>query len=575
MARGRARTFDFDALPLPVRERFVASANGRFPPRPVLHVGAPAPMRRSWAWAPLALALVAGVLLFRFGVPGQARQSHLIVAPIAALLLVALRAVASRERVARLPYRDGWYVFPTTVVRAEGARLSQWSREALALSAVGSQVRATLGGRAAFEIESFDDASAEELVDSLGSQAPVSSSGVFDARGDAALFDPLAPVPDVDGVRVSPKSVPPPPSAAWSWLAAGVAALATAGALHIARDDASDERAFARVCALDTAGGYRAYLRDGARHRAEVTEQRAPRAELREALADGSLSALERFAAARPGFGHEEIERARQGLLLGELSTASASLGGLASFAQKHPEHSLAAEIALARRSLYDAAARRLSVGTQTPAARVQVALLLDARDRGLPVRVRFAGATSELTGGDRLLMASPRFGGNAYLPSALPQGALLDDALAEGALAALRTRLGEPMGELVTFRADAGEDAKKPGPALTLRAHVELDGGLLLDATAPALPALRFRFEWAIEGLGDASPSPTSPTSPTVRPVTSLATTVVHVRRTCLGKPTAQRAPDAYRAMARIALTQAVAALFEAEPALVREHEC
>lgn len=569
--QGRARAFDFDALPPAVRERFVASANGRFPPRPVLHVGLPAaPARRGFGAALLAVALLAALLLFRFGALGHARQPHLVVLPMGALALFALLSVTRRRAPVELPYRDGWYVFPASVVRAEGGRLTRWPRELLTLSVSGSQVRARVGARAGFVFDRFDDADAEALVDSLESQPPVSSSGVFDATGDAALYDPLAPVPDVHGARVAPVSVPPPAFGLFPSLGVVAAAFAAAAALHVARDRASDDAAFARACRLDTSLAYQTYLRDGVRHRDEVLALRAPRAELRETLADGSLAALERYASSRPALGRDEVLRARQSLLLGELGAASASLAELAGFERRHPGHSLAPELALARRSLYDAAARRITgapASSFAPSTRLLVAMLEAARDGRAPIRVRFAGATSDLQGGDALLMASPRFGGNQFLPSA--QGPILEAPVVAAPLSALRGRLADALGELVVLAPideEAGKDARdaKGAPALELRARVELDGGLLADPTAPALPALRFRFEWS---FADAGPPGEAPRV--------LATSTVRVRKTCLGKATTQRANDAYAALARIALAQAIAALFEPEPAVARDREC
>lgn len=560
----RARTFSFDELPRAVRERFVAAANGRFPPRPVLHVGFNTPSRASWLWALMAAIAALAILALRFGEPGHARQPHLVALPLAALTLVACLSALRGRKPPKQEYRDGWYVFPSTVVHAERGTLTSWPRSRLSLRSEGSRVTGRLGRFQRFELDGFDEAGARSIVASLLSQPLPSASGVFDAIGDAALYDPLAPIHDVDGMRVAPASLPPPPFGLRPSVGALVAAVALAVSVHELRDRLSDEIAFAHARAVDSPAAYVSYLRDGTLHRDEVERTLLPRLELREALASGSLVAIERFAANRPGAFTDELARARRWILFADLGAESASLAGLAQFEERHAREGLGPEITLARRALYDGAARRLVGDARTPpvaGAPLAGRLLSIARDQGPKLDLSLVVdpmAPDALLVGDRTVLASPRFGGNSFLPSRLP--AFVTASVATPSLSALRASLGESLGDLVTLGA-LGDVSSPRVTALELRVHVELDGGIVVDPGAPSLAALRFGFAWSL-----VTPAGT-------REVLGSAT--VRVRRTCLTKDEASSAQGAYSAMARLAFAEAVRRMLDPVAAPARECEC
>jgi hypothetical protein len=560
----RARTFRFDELPRAVRERFVAAANGQFPPRPVLHVGFHTPTRASWIWALLAALGALAILAVHFGELGHARQPHAVAVPLAALTLVACIAALRGRKPRKQEYRDGWYVFPSTVVHAERGTLTSWPRSRLSLRSEGSRVVGRLGRLEHFELDGFDEAGARAIVASLVSQVLPSASGVFDAIGDAALYDPLAPIHDVDGVRVAPASLPPPPFGLRPSVGALVAAVALAVSVHELRDRLSDELAFARARAVDSPAAYASYLRDGKLHRDEVERTLLPRLELREALASGSLVAIERFRASRPGSFTDELARARRGILFADLGGQSASLAGLAQFEARHVRDGLGPEIALARRALYDGAARRLVGDARTPpvaGAPIAGRLLSLARDEGPRIDLQLVIdpiAPGALLDGDRTVLGTPRFGGNSFLPSHLP--AFVTAAVAAPSLGTLRATLGDALGDLVAIGV-LGDVSSPRVTALELRVHADLDGGLVVDPGAPTLAALRFGFEWSL-----------------VKPAGTrelLGSTMVRVRRTCLTKDEAATAFGAYSAMTRLAFAEAVRRMLDPIAAPPRECEC
>jgi hypothetical protein len=561
---GRARTFRFDDLPRAVRERFVAAANGQFPPRPVLHVGLRAPSSASWLSALLAACAALAILAAHFGELGRAHQRPWVAVPLAALTLVGCLTASRSRRARRQEYRDGWYVFPSTVVHADRGTLTSWPRSRLSLRSEGSRVLGRLGPFQRFELDGFDEACARSIVSSLEAQPLPSASGVFDAIGDAALYDPLAPIHDVDGVRVAPASLPPTPFGLRPSVGALVAAVALAVSVHELRDRLSDEIAFAHARAADSPTAYASYLRDGVIHRDEVERTLLPRLELREALASGSLAAIDRLAARRPGAFTDELSRARRGILFADLGGESASLAALARFEARHAGDGLGPEIALARHALYEGAARRLAGDGRTPplaGASFGARLLAVARDEGPKLGLSLVVdpiAPSVLLVGDRTVLGSPRFGGNSFLPSHLPAFVTAD--VAAPSLATFRASLGESLGDLVSL-GTLGDVSSPRVTALELRVHVELDGGIVVDPGAPTLAALRFGFQWSlVKPAGERD---------------ALGATTVRIRRTCLTKEEAASAPTAYAAMARLAFAEAVRRALDPGAAPARECEC
>ncbi len=544
----RARTYDFHSLPTRVQERFVAAVSGRFPPRPTLHVQCETTQRRaSIPWTLGAVAATVGLLAVGFGDVGRAHQPIWVLAPLAALVVVACFAGRARSR-RETPYADGWYVFPTTVVRAAGGELRKYPLEDLCLRRNGARVEASLGLGAAFELETFDPGSARALLRALTAPPP-RPSGIFGQAGDAALLDPLA---DADSPRVFSPFLPSLPRVAF--------AVVVASALHVVRDRVSDEVAFAHARTIDDPTTWTAYLADG-RYAPVVRDHFLPRAELRAAVAAGTLSALGRFTATHPGFGVAEVKAARRRLLLEDLGQASGSLATLAAFELRNPEHGLDLEVRRVRRSIYRDAVVQVShspwQGALAATPPKLARLLYAAEAHGPRVTVRFvAEATPDLTVADAAVTRSARFAGTAFLPSYQLEGAR--KAGEKVGVTALRTSMREWLGELVELEPEGDENGLAP---VTLDVIHAVDAAGLLDGPGPALPALTFRFRLVLRTPG-AAPE-------------TLATVSIPVDRECVDTAAAKAPDKAYAAMARWAFRELGARLLGTSPAAKPSHDC
>ncbi len=546
----RARTYDFHSLPTRVQERFVAAISGRFPPRPTLHVQCETTQRRtSIPWTLGAVAATVALLAVGFGDVGRAHQPIWVLAPLAALVVIACFAGRARSR-RETPYTDGWYVFPTTVVRAAGGELRKYPLEDLCLRRNGARVEASLGLGAAFELETFDPGSARALLRALTAPPP-RPSGIFGEAGDAALLDPLADADGARGLGLSPL-LPSLPRLAF--------AVIVAGALHVVRDRVSDEVAFAHARTIDDPTTWTAYLADG-RYAPIVRDHFLPHAELRAAVAAGSLGALARFSASHPGFGVAEVKAARRRLLLEDLGQASATLATLAAFETRNPDHGLDLEVRRVRRSIYRDAVVQVShspwQGALAATPPKLARLLYAAEAHGPRVAVRFvAEATPDLTLVDAAVTHSARFAGTAFLPSYQLDGAR--KAGEKVGVTALRTSMRDWLGELVELVPES--DGGLP-PAVTLDVIHAVDAAGLLDGPGPALPALTFRFRLVLKTPG-AAPE-------------ALAAVSITVDRECVDTASAKAPDKAYAAMARWAFRELGARLLGTSPAAKPSHDC
>lgn len=545
----RARTYRFDELPARVQDRFVASVEGRFPPRPTLHVQCDtSPPRVAVPWALGAVVGMIGVLALGFGDVGRAHQPHWVVVPLAALVVLAL--VGRRRAHGPTPFADGWYVFPTTVVQASGGALRKFPIEDLTLRREGPRVVASLGLGASFSIDTFDPPSARALLRALTAPPPRPSL-VFGLEGHAALHDPLADADDKVARR-------------WTGLLPSLPRLAFAAivatTVHGVRDRASDELAFAHARAIDDPATWQAYLADG-RYGAAVRDQFLPRAELRVALAAGSLSALSRYASAHPTFGVADVRAARRRLLLEELGQASSSLEALVAFELRHPGHGLDAEVRRVRRSIYRDAVVQVShspwQGALAATPPKLSRLLYAAEAHGPRVAVRFvAEPTPDLGAADAAVTASARFAGTAFLPSHQ-----LDHSRSVGAksgLPALRTSMRDWLGELVDLVPDTAGDG---APALVLDVVHSVVAEGLLDGPGPALPALTFHFRLVLR-------------APSTAPET-LAEVSVPVDKECVDAASAKSPEKAYAAMARWAFRELGPRLLDTATSPKPAHDC
>src|SRR5262249_31556372 len=122
------------------------------------------------------------------------------------------------------------------------------------------------------------------------------------------------------------------------------------------RNLTSDGRMFTLATRRDDVATYQRYLAQGRDHVDEVSQVRLPRAELRLAVAQGSVEAVDAFMRAYPKTGiATEVEAARRAALAAELARArkADTLTALLSFAERYPDHGLGKELDQAKHALY------------------------------------------------------------------------------------------------------------------------------------------------------------------------------------------------------------------------------
>ena len=177
------------------------------------------------------------------------------------------------------------------------------------------------------------------------------------------LLDPLAApsvasplTPDVARIRTAPAWEK------WRFLIGAAAGGAIGVALFFARDIGSDARCLAWAKAKNDVPSYEKYLSRGRRHTELVAKELLPRAALREAVAKGSVEAIDDFARAHPGTKVQgEIDAARNTAVLAELERAkkTATFASVLGFGEKYPDKRKDPSFVQAKHALYARALER------------------------------------------------------------------------------------------------------------------------------------------------------------------------------------------------------------------------
>jgi hypothetical protein len=370
---------DFFNLERSLQDRFVEAASGSVPPTPIAFRRArPSSAVLLWWGICVGAALAAiGVLALGFGSLESAlailSTTWLVVeaALVALAVFAALRALALDHSRDSLPYRAGAYVFPIGVVDAqtEVVRVYRFP-ELMDVARRERRVSLAFEGGARFEFETADPALAEQLVQLVeqNRQRVSGPSGPPSSRELAAL-DPLADT----GFKSPFTPTEPLRKSSPRWLRFGWLEALLAGALlgplaWKGRNFVSEERLYTAARAAGTTAAFRQYLQKGGT-RADVTQILLPHAELQEAIAKNSVSALEEFMARGK---HEqidvEVQAALKKALLAALAEAAAknSLSALKDFERDQPHHELVQkELELKRAELYQKVVRSFATVAQ------------------------------------------------------------------------------------------------------------------------------------------------------------------------------------------------------------------
>jgi hypothetical protein len=369
---------DFFSLERSLQDRFVEAANGAVPPTPLAFK--PARPRAGvlvW-WAVCLVGTIGTIALLGVGFGSLESPFALLGTPWAVVLAAliafsvfgALRALALDHDRDSLPYRAGAYVFPIGVVDAqtEVVRVYRFPE----LSDVSRRdKRVTLRfEKASFEFETADPAIAEQLMQ-LVEQHRQRVSGDFGPPSSRELagLDPLADTGFKSPFTPSePRRKTSPRWLRFGWLAAVLAGAVLGPLAWKGRNFLSEERLYAHARSQNTTAALRAYLQRGGA-RPEVSEVLLPQAELRAAIAQDNVQALEAFMGrAQHAKIEAEVQAALKKALLKELAevAATGSLAKLQEFERSQQHKKLIEnEIVAKRAELFQKAARGFSAVAQ------------------------------------------------------------------------------------------------------------------------------------------------------------------------------------------------------------------
>jgi hypothetical protein len=391
-----------------------------------------------------------------------------------------------------LPWRAGRYLFPGCVVDATGPILDVWSVgdaeavERTAAPAPGLALRMRDGSRvvvlaASTELAEKADAALgsmrQELARAIAEDNP-QVLAELDPLHDRAVSSPIGPTASMKRVLVV--------SNRFDWVIAAGAGLLLGLGLGSTRNSMSDDAMYRTVLAAGTAEQYQLYLAQGGRHSDDVRDVLLPRAQLRDAEAEGGVDAVQAFADAHPSSKIDgDINAALRRVMLTALESAkkAGTVSAIDDLAKKYPNHQIDPEIKAARHALFTASLAAWAKKGQpdAPTRAFMERLLAATEAQGAACEVRFRmKASKNLEDGDKSIKRSGHYPG----PDALPSKYVTVDAL--------RPREQRVAAALVQAFGDAF-----PADILAVRAGDPLDA----DAPVPsALPTLVVDYEvdWA-----------------------------------------------------------------------------
>lgn len=424
----------FYYLQRPIQERFIESTHGKGAPTQLLfQPPGPNPLALTLGIISGCLFVVCTVLAcLGFG----SLEHHLALNPRWVLLVYCtilcgaigalLKATQLWNRDAMLPFRRGVHAFPAVLVDARTAMLEVHKMTELkGVVSSGSQVTLQFNDGGVFRFENVDPARVSEIKAKFEDAQERLNAPPSETFGrDQALLDPLAD----SGFKSLFTSNDPmkPPAMVWArfWPYIAIALGVGCGfALWKTRNVLSAKQLYIKARALDTTRAYESYLARGGT-RKDVPDLLLPRAELRDAMASGSVEAIEHFMDAHASSKiNNEATVALYAALLRDLEKARAvgTLAAIRDFRQGDRRVNLIeSERAQAQKALFRAALERFkSESSGTPELEAFVPRLVAwAEQHGPKVEIRFRRkmpATAVMI--ETQLQKSPYFGGSKSLP--------------------------------------------------------------------------------------------------------------------------------------------------------------
>lgn len=510
-SRPSMQQVDFFELTRGVQDRLLSSCRGEFDPKPILFQRAT--RHTGLVWLMLTPLSVVGMWwLFTNGLGDMGspmgRHPQLYVGAYVALTVAfavgIVQWAALRARTATLPFVPGYYLFPACLIDARGTKLGVVPMTELTQATIErGKVVARFGSRTyRFAVDGAYRAQAISAIKLAQMQCS-------DPLEDAArvLLDPLAP-PMVEGPFAPEKALllrrP-------LWVKIRLIAAFAFGVVGLVifqkRDRLSDEAMFAVAEKANDVATYQLYLAHGTAHQLTVSRLLLPRAELRLAVAQGTVEAIDAFKAAYPDTDiGEEVEAARKTAVEAAFAKANqpGTFDALMAFEATYPGHHLNKQVAAAKHAIYARAladykrAKMPKAGKTATFAGELVAfaektgpLETPAGVRGAFVEVRLRPVPSKaLEKADQLVEKNPYFIG----PRSRPTGYLAPEklqAIEDRAAAAYVDALSKGF----------------PASVLRFRAGEDMDGSVDLPAVDKPTLVVSYRIEPSGANYASAKP--------------------------------------------------------------------
>ena len=424
---------DFYELSRAVQERFVGCVGGQGQPAPVLSATAGQP-RGLLTWLGVAAgSVVALLVLYQVGRgdldSGLALHGTPFIGGYAFLLattLVAFLQVFSRLQARQaLPFAAGIYLFPSGVVDARTHKLRVFPFSGTPPPVVSGQNLVLTFPEAmfSFPVAAGHLEQAKSVIEEAESR--MERARAADDRKTLGLLDPLVDVGVANPFAPKTRMLREVP--AWSkfGILIGIAggALLAPGVWWL-RNRSSDEGMLSEANRLRSVAAYQAYLARGG-SRDEVRDVFLPRVELRDAVKQGTVEAVESYMAAHPNSGIQaEVTAAlRQAMLIALESVKKAgTVSALNEFGKKHPNKLVDAELRQAIHAVYQSALakyRKEAAGKDPAVLAFVERLLAVAEKNGPKVEMRFARkVTRTMEMADTQIKRSPFYMGVVSLPS-------------------------------------------------------------------------------------------------------------------------------------------------------------
>ena len=377
-----------------------------------------------------------------------------------------------------LPWRAGTYLFPGCVVNASGPVLDVWSVgdaesvERVEAPGPGLALRMRDGTRVVVLATSAEQAQKadaalgsvrQELARAIAEDDP-HALAELDPLHDRAMSSPIGPTGSMKRVLVVSKR--------FDWVIAAVAGVLLGLGLGNTRNAMSDDSMYRAVVAAGTADQYQLYLAQGGRHSDDVRDVLLPRAQLRDAEAQGTVDAVQAFADAHPSSKIDgDIDAALRRVMLTALETAkkAGTVTAIDELAKKYPNHQVDPEIEAARHTLFaqSLAAWAKKGQPDAPTRAFLERLLAWTEAQGAACEVRFRmKASKNLDEGDKSIKRS----GHYPAPDALPSKYVTADALRPReqrvASALVEAFGGDFPADILAMRAGDSLDADAPVPS-------------------------------------------------------------------------------------------------------------